>query len=75
MLRRSYCQFGGRSLVTLGIWYSYYAALLATLEGGDDSGLMGYAFCRNFRLLLSPLLPPLSVFLDWQQTGLTPLVW
>ena len=63
---------GGRSLVTLCIWYSYYAALLAALEGGDDSGSMGYAFCRNFRLLLSPLL---SVFLDWQQTGPTPLVW
>ena len=34
---------------------------------------MGYALCRNFRLLLSPLLPPLSVVPDWQRTG--PLRW
>ena len=65
----------GQVSVTLRILYSYYAALLAALGGGDDSGSMGYAYCRNFRLLLSPLLPPLSVVLDWQQTGPTPLVW
>ena len=63
----------GQVSVTLCIWYSYYVALQAALEGGDNSESMGYALRRNFRLLLSPLLPPLSVVPDWQRTG--PLRW
>ena len=62
-------------LATLRLWHSYWR-----LSWPSSGAVVAAGRCVRVRprlgapFSLSPLLPPFSVVLDWQQTGPTPLV-